>query len=198
MIKAKTDIDIDTGDRDKLLNLFKHNKASIKDNNDFKKHNTGVYFTDIPMNPINDLASVDYEQAEDRGYIKVDILNVSLYKDIRNEEHLDQLLAQEPLWELLGHAEFVQNLFHVGEHSQILKQLKPQSIEQLAAVLAIIRPSKRHLIGQTWQDIMTEVWKKPTDGSYYFKKAHAVAYAHAVVVQMNLICEQIEAQKMGS
>jgi len=35
------------------------------------------------------------------------------------------------------------------------------------------------------------VWKKPSDGSYYFKKAHAVAYAHAIVVQMNLICEQV-------
>ena len=32
---------------------------------------------------------------------------------------------------------------------------------------------------------------KPEDGEYYFKKAHAVAYAMAVVVQMNLICEGI-------
>ena len=24
---------------------------------------------------------------------------------------------------------------------------------------------------------------------YFFKKAHAVAYAHAIVVHMNLICE---------
>ena len=88
MIKAKTDIDIDTGDRDKLLCLFKHNRASIKDNNGFKKHNTGVYFTDIPMNPIDNLSAIEYEEAEDRGYIKVDILNVSLYKDIKNEEHL--------------------------------------------------------------------------------------------------------------
>ena len=94
MIKAKTDIDIDTGDRDKLLSLFKHNRASMKDNDSFKKHNTGVYFTDIPMNPIDNLSSVDYEEAEDRGYIKVDILNVSLYKDIKNEEHLTQLLKK--------------------------------------------------------------------------------------------------------
>jgi len=198
MIKAKTDIDIDTGDRDKLLNLFKHNKASIKDNAVFKKHNTGVYFTDIPINPIEDFSSIDYEEAENRGYIKVDVLNVSLYKDIKNEDHLDRLLGQEPLWELLGHAEFVKDLLHVGEYSQILKQLQPQNIEQLAAVLAIIRPSKRHLIGKSWQDIMKEIWIKPNDGAYYFKKAHAVAYAHAIVVQMNLICEKLGAQKVGS
>ena len=194
MIKAKTDIDIDTGDRDKLLCLFKHNRASIKDNNGFKKHNTGVYFTDIPMNPIDNLSAIEYEEAEDRGYIKVDILNVSLYKDIKNEEHLNKLLEREPLWELLGHEEFSNQLFHVGEHSGILQKTKPKNIEQLAAVLAMIRPAKRNLIGKSWPDIMKDVWKKPSDGSYYFKKAHAVAYAHAVVVQMNLLCEQLQQQ----
>ena len=39
---------------------------------------------------------------------------------------------------------------------------------------------------------MKQVWTKPKDGSYFFKKAHAVAYAHAIVVHMNLICEQLE------
>ena len=27
------------------------------------------------------------------------------------------------------------------------------------------------------------------DGEYYFKKAHAIAFATAIVVQLNLICE---------
>jgi hypothetical protein len=38
---------------------------------------------------------------------------------------------------------------------------------------------------------MQEVWIKPTNDEYYFKKAHAIAYAQAVIVQMNLICEGI-------
>jgi hypothetical protein len=38
---------------------------------------------------------------------------------------------------------------------------------------------------------MMEVWTRPENEEYYFKKAHAVAYAMAVVVQMNLICEGI-------
>ena len=59
--------------------------------------------------------------------------------------------------------------------------------EQLAAVLAIIRPAKRGLMYKNWVDILKDVWIKPTDGSYFFKKSHAVAYAHAIVVQMNLI-----------
>jgi hypothetical protein len=72
-----------------------------------------------------------------------------------------------------------------------LKVLKPNSVEKLAATLAIIRPAKRHLANKDWQTIMNEVWTKPTGDEYYFKKAHAVAYAHAIVVHMNLICEEI-------
>jgi hypothetical protein len=69
--------------------------------------------------------------------------------------------------------------------------MKPQNVEQLAAVLAVIRPAKRHLIGKDWATVMSEVWVKPQGDEYYFKHAHAVAYAAAIVVQMNLICEQI-------
>ena len=61
--------------------------------------------------------------------------------------------------------------------------------EQLAAVLAIIRPAKRYLLNSDWKDIMSQVWTKPVDDSYYFKKSHATSYAMAVVVHMNLICE---------
>jgi DNA polymerase III alpha subunit len=76
--------------------------------------------------------------------------------------------------------------------------MKPQNIEQLAAVLAMIRPAKKHLIGKPWDTVMTNVWKKPTNGDYFFKKSHATAYAVAVTVQMNLICEMISAQSAGS
>ena len=183
------DIDIDVADRSKVLKHFDSLNASL---DGLKKHNTGVYFTDIPVNPITNISSIDYKEAEDRGYFKLDILNVSLYKDVQSEEHLNKLLKQEPLWDLLTEPDFSNNLFHVGEHSSVLKQTQPKNIEQLAAVLAMIRPAKRHLINRTWPEIMKEVWIKPSDGAYYFKKAHAVAYAHAVVVQMNLICEGLQ------
>ena len=55
----------------------------------------------------------------------------------------------------------------------------------------MIRPAKRYLIGKDWTTVMNEVWTKPEGDEYYFKKAHAIAYAAAVVVQMNLICERI-------
>jgi len=81
----------------------------------------------------------------------------------------------------------VENLFHLNGHFNIVSKLEPQTIEQLAAVLAIIRPAKRTLMYKDWTTILREVWVKPTDGSYFFKKSHAVAYAQAIVVQMNLI-----------
>ena len=69
--------------------------------------------------------------------------------------------------------------------------MQPKTVEQLAAVLAMIRPAKRYLIGKDWTTVMNEVWTKPENDDYFFKKSHATAYAVAIVVQMNLICENI-------
>ena len=185
------DVDIDFADRSKILDLIPHVPASIRDTNSTRKHNTGIYFQDIPYDPLTDTAAIDYKSAEQRGYFKIDFLNVSLYKDIKNEQHLTDLMNREPLWDLLLQKDFVDLLFHVNGHADILQITKPTSVEQLAAVLAMIRPSKRHLIGQSWDQIFQEVWIKPDNDDYYFKKSHSVAYAMAIVVQMNLICEKI-------
>jgi DNA polymerase III alpha subunit len=185
------DIDIDFADRTKALEHFKHVVASIEDNGTFKKHNTGVYCTSVPHNPLTGLSTIDYKEAENRGYFKIDFLNVSVYEGVKDRQHLKQLMETEPLWDLLEQDDFTNLLFHVNGHGYLMRQMKPQSIEQLAMCLAMIRPAKRHLIGKTWNEIGTEIWTKPDNDEYYFKKAHAVAYAHVVVVQMNLICEKI-------
>ena len=182
------DIDIDFADRNVVLEKIPHRIAKLETG---KKHNTGVYVTECPHNPLDNLCTIDYETAEDRGYFKLDFLNVSIYKDIKDETHLMNLMRKEPLWELLEHKDFVDQVFHLSGHDSLLKQLKPTSVEQLAATLAVIRPAKRHLANENWTTIMKEVWVKPKDGEYYFKKAHAVSYAMACVVHMNLICESI-------
>ena len=182
------DIDIDFADRSIVLSTLKHRVAKLDTG---KKHNTGIYATEIPHNPVNNLSTIEHKTAEERGYFKLDFLNVSIYKDVRNEAHLEELMNKEPLWELLEHQEFVDQVFHLSGHSELLKKLKPTNVEQLAAALAIIRPAKRHLADETWTTILKEVWTKPEDGAYYFKKAHAVSYAVAVVVHMNLLVEQL-------
>jgi hypothetical protein len=185
------DIDIDFLDRTVPLAELRHVTASISENGTFKKHNTGVYCTSVPYNPLTGLSTIDYKLAEERGYFKIDFLNVSIYKGVRDDAHLKQLMETEPLWDLLEQDDFTNLLFHVNGHGHVLRKMKPTNIEELAACLAIIRPAKKHLLGKMWTEVMQSVWTKPTTDEYYFKKAHAVAYAMAIVVQMNLICEGI-------
>ena len=181
------DVDIDFYDRDNTLKLFKHTPASIIKEGKSEKHKTGVYFHAVPEHPVTGHASLDYKNAEDRGYFKIDCLNVNIYKEVKSEQELVELMIQEPDWDMLQDKNFVDKLFHLNGHHNIVNKLQPKSIEQLAAVLAIIRPAKRQLMYKQWSDIMKEVWVKPTDGSYFFKKSHAVAYAQAIGVQMNLL-----------
>jgi len=185
------DIDIDFSDRNKALSLFKHVKASRNDSGNIVAHNTGVYLHKMPIHAPSGLSAIEYNQAEDLGFFKIDFLNVGLYNGVKDEAHLVDLMNQEPLWDLLLDDNFNILLFHVNGHGSILRQMKPTSIEQLAAILAMIRPAKRYLIGKDWDTVIKEVWEKPTNDDYYFKKSHATAYAVAIVVQMNLICEQV-------
>jgi len=190
------DIDIDFPNRNKVLDLIKHVPASIEESRTFKKHNTGVYCHSIPYNPLTGYAGIDYKTAEDRGYFKIDFLNVSAYDDpmIKSEEDIVRLLSVEPLWDLLYEKEVCDQLFHINGYHNLLAQLKPKSILDLATVLALIRPGKKHLvpvvIEKGFQEIQQEVWIK-TEDSYSFKKSHAVGYAHVIVMQLNLICEKI-------
>ena len=127
------------------------------------------------------------------GYNKLDFLNVSLYTHIKNEEHLNTLMETEPLWDLLAQREFCSQLIHIGNHFDTMSKMPEpvDSIPRMAMFLALIRPAKRNLIGKSWKEVGATIWDKPDDEAYHFKKSHAVAYAHLVVVHMNLICEQI-------
>jgi len=192
-MKFTSDIDIDVANRDQALTLLKHTAATIIRDDKVSKHNTGVYFTEIPADPFTGRAALDYEAAEALGYTKIDVLNVGLYQQITNEEHLAYLMQQEPLWDLLQARDFCSQLIHIGSHYDTLVRMPEpvDSIPRLAMFLAVIRPAKRHLIGKTWTEVAETVWERPVDDGYYFKKAHAVSYAHLVAVNMNLICEQV-------
>lgn len=190
MINA--DIDIDFGDRAEVLKLLKYRTAAIeRDDGHLDKHNTGVYLQDIPFDPFTNQSTIDHDAAEKLGYFKLDLLNVHFYKDIKDEAHLLELVNREPVWELFEHREIVEKLFHLNRYADLCKDFKPQSVEDIAIILAIIRPSKKHLQGQSRDVIRQSVWQKPSDGAYYFKKGHATAYAMAIVVQLNLIVEQL-------
>jgi hypothetical protein len=186
-MKFNSDIDIDFGDREKILSLIEHIPASMRKINPIRKHATGVYVTEIPYDPVNDMASIDYADAEGRGYLKLDFLNVHVYNQVRDELHLIELM-REPNWDNLKNRDFVEKLIHLGNHYSTLHNMPEpvNSIPRLAMFLAIIRPGKKHLAGRTWKEIAKTVWDKGNDG-YTFKKSHSLAYSHLVVVHMNLL-----------
>lgn len=183
------DVDIDMADRADILNIVRHVPASIEKDGEFTKHNTGVYFQSIPTFPLEGYSAIDHKQAEQAGWFKVDFLNNNIYKGVRNEQHLQELLGTEPMWELFTYPEVTDKLYHVSNYSELLQAYKPTSVMQLAMILAIIRPAKRHLQGLPFDEIAKTVWDKPAGDEYFFKKAHAVAFASAIVVQLNKICE---------
>jgi len=186
-MKIDFDVDIDMANREDILRLVRHIPASIRREDQLTKHNSGIYFQSIPIDPLVGISAIEYKAAEEAGWFKVDFLNNHIYSGVKNEQHLDQLLNTEPVWELLEHAEITEQLVHINKHSELVSQYKPVTVEQLAMILAIIRPAKRHLVGKDWDTIRQTVWDKPADGEYYFKKAHAIAYATSIVVQLNLL-----------
>lgn len=192
VMKFKSDIDIDFADRDQIISLLDVTPASIIRDGKLVKHNTGVYATAIPTDPFTSQASLDYKVAEDRGYVKLDFLNVNLYKQVRNEAHLIELM-KDPDWTKLYDPEICSQLIHINQHyDTLLSMPEPvDSIARLAMLLAVIRPAKRYLIGKTWKEVAETVWNKPNDDSYFFKKAHSISYSQLVVVNLNLLNDDI-------
>lgn len=186
-MRIDSDIDIDVGNRDQLLSLIKHVPAAMRNVSPIRKHPSGVYITDIPYDPVNDMASIDYSEAEKRGYFKLDILNVHVYEQVKSEEHLIRLM-QEPDWSMLKNKKMVEQLIHLNNSYYVMQRIPEpiDSIPRLAMFLAVIRPAKKHLQGLTWKEVAKTVWDKDHDG-YAFKKAHAISYAQLVAVHMNLL-----------
>jgi hypothetical protein len=188
--KFSADIDIDFANREAVLKHIQHIPASINRNDEWAKHNTGIYVNPIPANPFTRLANIDYIAAEDIGYIKLDLLNVNVYSKVKDEEHLNKLIAQEPIWDMLEHREFVEHVIHIGNHYDLLQKMPEpvNSVARMAMFIALIRPGKRHLVGKSWREVAQSIWDK-TEDAYSFKKSHSVAYAQLVAVHMNILTE---------
>lgn len=184
-MKFGSDIDIDFADRQQILAKIPHVIASIDQDT---AHNTGIYVTAIPHDLTTNRATIDYKSAEQRGYIKLDLLNVHVYNQVTSERELVELMSTTPPWTRLSDRSFCQQLIHIGNHYDTLMRMPEpiRTIDQLSMFLAVIRPSKRHLIGMSWVDVAATIWDRPEEG-YYFKRSHSVAYAHLVVVHMNLL-----------
>lgn len=184
------DIDIDVPDRQIVLSTFKCVHAMRDSGDGLVRHNTGIYPMAVPHNPFTMESTIDYKDADSRGFVKVDILNLSVYKNVKSRSHLDKLLNMEPDWNRLLDSNFSDNIFQLNGWSHIVQEMKPSSVLELAAVISMIRPAKRHLVGKSWDEVFAEVWVKPDNDKYFFKKSHAISYAMVAVVSINLLCEE--------
>ncbi len=155
-----------------------------------KPHNSGYYYNSgMPIDKITGFAAIEYKEAEKAGFIKIDLLTNTSYDVFLNKQELIESLNKEPDWGLLKDKRFVEKLPHISRHFDIINELKPNSISDLADILALIRPGKDHLLSNYKKDkqaTRTNLYRKPNkSGVYYFKKSHAIATAAMIVCVMN-------------
>lgn len=189
-----TDVDIDVFGRDKILQGLECVYGRIDRADDkFEKHPTGIYFQNIPRDPTTNISTLDHRIACEYGYFKIDFLNVNMYEGIKSEEHLLELLHTEPPWDFFQYEDITDRLFHLKGYSHLLQRLKPESVEDIAMILAMIRPAKAYLQNANWDKIRVEIWDKNLDRTdYQFKRQHAISYSLAIIVNLNLLIDQLQ------
>jgi hypothetical protein len=182
------DIDIDVSDNKAAREILGAIRASIVENSELKAHIVGLYFQHIPVDPLTGLAAIPYNMAEEFGYYKFDVLNLSILDNFSNKHQIRQLLKIEPNWNLLQDSEIIPKLFHLSKHAAVLNRIKPTTVEELADVLALIRPNKKHLIDKYLSNKTStrlELYNK-VDASD-LRKSHAIPYALIIVLQLHLL-----------
>jgi len=190
------DVDIDFANRSQILELIEHVPARQENNGEVQRHNSGIYVTSIPIDPQNACASLDYREAEQRGYFKIDFLNQSVYELVQDQAHYDRMLNKPTEWKLLQDASFCKRVVHIGNYADLVNNMQPNSIERMAAFIAVIRPGKAHLQRRPWDTVFASVWDGDNSSGFVFKKSHSLAYAKLVALHINLLEEitQLDAQ----
>jgi hypothetical protein len=187
-----TDVDIDVKPFD-LQTVFPGAvRASNYQNGKLTSHPCGAYLQSVPTDPITGFAAAPYELAEQLGCFKLDFLHVHIYDHFESREEITELLKIDPDWSLLEIPSVVKQLFQVSKQYELLEQTKPRSVIELADVLALMRPQKRYMLKQYLLQplkIREMLYNQESGESagYAFKKAHAIAYALVIVLQLHLI-----------
>lgn len=183
----RPDIDIDVSDRVHALKDHPYVQCSLLQDGILRPHPTGVCYQDAPTDPLTKAMSFPsggkdtFDYAALMGFYKIDILHSRAYDNVRDREHLKSLLRDID-WDLFKRKDIVERLQQIGSHFDIVDAYEPKSIDDLACIVAIIRPGKMWLIGQPMEFVRSEIWKKDGSG-YSFKKSHAYAYAMCICVQ---------------
>lgn len=184
------DVDIDTPASFKPWEVFKSwPRASVLKDKKLSAHPCGVYPQKMAIDPVTKLAAIPHDEAEDLGYLKVDFLHLEVYKHFSSRVEIEGLLSKEPDWTLLQLPSAQPKIFQLGKHGDLLTALKPKNIEELADIMALIRPGKKHFVGlyKTDKDAARRILYAKDETGYSFKKSHALAYAYVVWLQLHLL-----------
>jgi len=198
------DIDIDLADDTAAKELFKGQLtlASRVENNELVKHLVGVYFQEIPEDPITGLAAVPCivsgeeprrDRALELGYFKIDFLHLDLLSKFKSKKEMRTLLRTPPDWSMLENPEIVKRIFHIHRHFDLVYQVRPTSVDQLADILMLIRPNKIGLLHKYLKnpaDVKEELCTKrdKTD----LRLSHAIPYAMLIVLNMHLLKRELD------
>ena len=183
------DIDIDIKPDTDVQKLFPTAiRSSMIEKDKIKPHNVGWHFQKVPVDKVTGLCAIPYDFSEDFNYFKIDMLHLKLLEYFENKDQMRKLLRIQPDWKLLKREDVVSKLFHLSKHHETVSEIAPTSIEELADVLALIRPNKRSLIPKYKKD------KKATRVELYMKKdpsdlrkSHVIPYAMLIVLHLHLI-----------
>ena len=98
------------------------------------------------------------------------------------------MLAIEPPWERLWtDPDWAKQLVHIGNYTDLLRSMRPNSIPRMAAFISIIRPGKAHLQNCPWEEVFKSVWNGDDSRGFVFRHSHAISYAALVALHMNLL-----------
>lgn len=185
------DIDIDVKSSFVPKDIFDVVYASIVETDALRKHPAGVYFQMMSVDTETNLSAIPYNKAEELGYYKIDMLHLSLLNNFISKGEIRELLKQEPDWRVLEDEQTVSQLFQIKKHFDIVSKVKPTSVEELADVLALIRPNKRRLLDaylRSPKEIREKyLYVREEGDKTSFRKSHSIAYALTIKLQMNSI-----------
>lgn len=185
------DIDIDIKPSFDPITIFpKAVRASTVQNGELRKHPCGLYFQHIKKDPITGYAAIPYKEAEQLDFFKIDFLNLSVLEAFKSKQEIRDLLKQEPNWNLLEQQDVVEKLFHLKNWYDVVSTIKPKTVEEIADCLALIRPNKQILFSDYMRNktkTRERLFKLDKNDKTSFKRAHAIAYASVIVLQLHLI-----------
>ena len=165
-------------------------RSMIEVDGNIQPHPSGYYVDDVPTDPLTGLCAFDVSYGDAQGWQKIDLLSNTSYDMFSSKEEVLRLMDMTPQWDLLLDKDILKRLPHITNHYDILERVRPSSIEDLADVLALIRPAKINLLDKyvaNPEKIRKKLYLR--SNKHYFKKSHAISYAVMIVCVLNKITE---------